>query len=164
MEEKHLVSNRTFKFTWLENKSKCINKNKNNNKYLFFRNSDIFGGLYFNNIFRRFSFNKELMVFNCFEHFLLWICKQSIVDFLDFLKNLRPSKIIRTLQVQFSMSVENVVNKSMKHKFELILKLNFRMIFFFFSLTRNKYDKYGAYQKKTHFVLFVPIGFQFLVN
>jgi hypothetical protein len=24
MEEKHLVSNRTNKFTWLENKSKCI--------------------------------------------------------------------------------------------------------------------------------------------
>jgi hypothetical protein len=26
MEEKHLVSNRTIKFTWLENKSKCIIK------------------------------------------------------------------------------------------------------------------------------------------
>jgi hypothetical protein len=26
MEEKHLVSNRTIEFTWLENKSKCIKK------------------------------------------------------------------------------------------------------------------------------------------
>jgi hypothetical protein len=26
MEEKHLVSNRTIKFTWLENKSKCVKK------------------------------------------------------------------------------------------------------------------------------------------
>jgi hypothetical protein len=30
MEEKHLVSNRTIKFTWLENKSMCIIKNKSN--------------------------------------------------------------------------------------------------------------------------------------
>jgi hypothetical protein len=26
MEEKHLVLNRTIKFTWLENKSKCIKR------------------------------------------------------------------------------------------------------------------------------------------
>jgi hypothetical protein len=31
MEEKHLVSNRTNKFTWLENKSKCINNKKKHN-------------------------------------------------------------------------------------------------------------------------------------
>jgi hypothetical protein len=33
MEEKHLVSNRTIKFTWLENKSKCIIKKREKVKF-----------------------------------------------------------------------------------------------------------------------------------
>jgi hypothetical protein len=43
MEEKHLVSNRTIKFTWLENKSKCIKK------YNFEKSHDFHGKLDFLN-------------------------------------------------------------------------------------------------------------------